>query len=853
MQEELASLRAMAPPGELGNLTLAAEDARQAWHLTAFTGVAADVRYALRALAREPGFLAVAVISIALAVGANTAVFSLVDGYLLRPLPIARPSEVLWFSDTTPSVASGALSHPDYRDLRAASRSFSGLVAFRRASLRVAADAFDPPRTRTALIVSENFFSVLGIVPPLGRAFLGPEEERSADQPSVILGHDFWMDQYGGEGAILGRSLRINGIVFTIIGVAPASFPGIGNPSFVFVPLSLWDRLGDTSDRNPLENRELRRLTVAGRLRAGVSPEAAQAEVAAISSGLERQYPATNRNHRIVARSELRARLAPEPGIVLVFAVVLGLAGLLLLVACFNVAGLLLARAHARRREIAIRLAIGAGRVRLVRQLMAESLALALLGGAFGIGCGYAGIRFLSGFREPWGPPTLDVLRLDWRVLLFSLATALASCLLFGLAPALLTTRTDMVPALKDGGGAPGVGRRLLGRHLLVVGQITVTVVLMTVAGMMLEGLRARLAVDPGFERERVLAVNTDPSALHYSADRTRQFYRVLGERARALHGVRSVALGESVPLLPARYTVIPEGYRVPEGENGARVPGIVCDERYFATLQIRLLRGRGFTIDDRRGTRPVAIVNEEFAQRYWPARTAIGKRFRLDRATGVEVEIVGIARMPLREDFMTPTGPAIFLPYEQNPRPRMALIVEHDGDASGLAGPLRDIVRSLDPEHPIPDMLTLMAYERAAADVWATIVYWIASLALAGLALAVVGLYALISYSVSRRTAEIGLRMAVGSTPASVLRLVVGQGLAHAAIGVLIAGVLIAVPHAALAGTPGVRALVTIMPPNAPTYVTIPLVVLAVGALAAYVPARRAAGIDPIQALRHE
>jgi len=855
MQEELDSLRAIAEPRELGNLTLAAENARQAWHFTSFTGVAADIRFALRTVRRQPGLVAVAVVSVALGVGANSAIFSFVDAMLLRPLPVPRASEVLRVTGSTPTMAATNISHPDYRDIREGSRSFTGLVAYRTTRVRIANDGAASPHLRAAMMVSANFFKVLGIEPPLGRTFL--TEETDGAHPSAILAHDVWVNEFGRDRTVIGRTLRINGLAFTIVGVAPASFPGMGTwfslRPYVFVPLSMWNRL-ESAGADPLEDRSRVELSVAGRLRRGVSRGSARAELATIGRNLGLEHPTTNRNRRIVLRTELAMRMAQDGETVLFSVTLVVLAGLLLLVACFSVAGLLLARAHGRSREIAIRLALGAGRVRLVRQLMTENLLVALLGGVAGVGVARLGISFLNRFQPTVDLPTLfSGARLDSRVLLFSLLAALGSCLLFGLVPALHTARSDLVSAVKSAGQPSGRRRRLLGRNLLVVGQFALTMVLLIVGGMMVEGLRRMHDVDLGFQRDHVTALQTNPTVLSYSPERTRRFYRELAERARALPGVRSVTVADDVPLQLDDYVVVPEGHRAPEGMAGYDVRQVVCDEEYLATLKIPLLRGRAFTAGDRDATPRVALVNQEFVHQYWPNQAAVGKRLGLERADGLEAEVVGVVDFPGRESLLAPPSPTVFLPYDQNRRPRMTLIVEHYGGAAALAAPLRGVVHALDPQHPIPEVRTLSSYEREQADAWGAIVQWMLALGVMGLTLALVGLYALMSYSVSRRTAEIGVRMAVGSTRAGVLRLVIGQGVTVAATGVAIAGALIGLAHAALAGSWIVPAVVTLLPPNAPTYVAVPLAVLVISALASYAPARRAASIDPIQALRYE
>ena len=858
MQKELESLRALAEPRELGNLTLAAENVRQTWHFTSFTGITADIRYALRTLPRQPLFLAVAVLSVAIGVGANGALFSFVDAQLFRPLPLPRPSELRWLWASTPDNPVDGLSYPDYRDLLERSRSFAGLVACKAADVRVAPDVMSAPRVRTAAMVSDNFFTVLDTVPPLGRTFLPEEGRSSRARPEVVLAHEFWAREYSRDPSIVGRMLRINRIDFTIVGVAPESFssmgPGFSRRPQIFLPLSM-SQLLDGAPGDPLQERSRHDLVVAGRLRTGVSQDSAQAELLAIASNPERTPPTTNRNYRIVMRTELGSRIALDTEMVVFSTTALGLAALLLFVACFNVAGLLLARAHGRMHEIAIRLAIGAGRLRLVRQLMTESLVIALLGGAAGLGLGHLGIRFLSrvaGVADDGLPMELGT-GLDSRVVLFSLAAALASCLVFGLVPALQATQTRLVPAIKTGTEPFRVRRGTIGRDLLVIVQIVVTVVLLVLGGSMVEGLRRRLVAGPGFRTDHVIVLRTDPSSLRYSAERTRQLYRTLVERAHALPGVGSIALADNVPFDLTSFTLVPEGYRVPQGRDGVRIQGVVCDEHYLSLLKLPVVRGRSFTGADRPGAPAVAIVNEEFARRFWPGRSGVGKRIRLERADGPDLEVVGIAKAPFRHDFIAPATPAIFLPYEQNVRPTMALLLEHQGEAASLAATLRNLVHALDTDLPIADARALTSYEEQAARAWGTIVEWMAGMGLVALILAVLGLYARICYSVSRRTAEIGLRMAIGSTRAGVLRLVVQEGVTMAGATVIVTSALLGIMHVALARSAAGPTVETLIPLNGPTYALVPPGVLVICAAAAYVAARRAATIDPLQALRHE
>jgi len=820
-----------------------------------------EIRHSLRMLGRGPGFTAVAALSLALGIGVNTAMFSFHDAILFRPLPVRNPDTVVSVSAASPDDPSfvGRLSYPNYRDLREKSQSIGDLIAGQGLLVSFARSREITREMRMGTIVSENFFSVLGIQPMLGRAFAAEEGKVPGRDAVVVLGYDFWKNVLGSDVSILNRSVVINGIDFTVIGVLPESFTGLDQffrPTF-YLPIAMWQRLASTRD-NPLEDREARSLDVRGRLKPGISRQAAETEMTALWAELRRQYPDANRNRTMAVRTEFQQRVRRSPSNAIIAALMTSLAAVVLIIACANVANLLLGRARARSREVAIRLALGVGRVRLLRQFLTESLLLALLGGALGIALAYAGIRFMAASAQAIVPTDVPVVispQLDDRVLLFSLLAAVASAVLFGLAPAWQGLKTELVAGLKSSDfGDTARRRRTLGRNALVVTQIALSMVLLVAVGMLQAGFRRILAEDPGFRTDHLITMSLDTSFARYTPAQTHEFYRSLVEQARAMPGVESAALADAIPLdrsITSRMIVVPEGYQFPQGQESTPVPAAVVDERYFETVRTPIVRGRGFTAVDSKTSRAVAMVNETFAATYWPNQDPIGKRVRLkNNSDDPWLEVVGITKTEKYFRVIEPPTPFLYLPFAQNEKPQMSVLVATiNADASPLATPLRSLVRDLDINQPVFSLRTFSSFYRQEATGAPLLVLRVGTaMGLLGLTLALVGLYGLVSYSVARRTREIGVRMAIGAGRANVLRLVLGEGMKLALSGILIGGIAtVAVARLLTVGMAGIGAA------NPAIYVVVPFLLIALTLAASYVPAHRASRVDPLRALRYE
>jgi putative ABC transport system permease protein len=816
-----------------------------------------DLRHGLRAFARNPALTAICVISIAFGTGANVAIFSFADAILLRPLPVVQPSEVVTIGSR---VLRGTFyrtvaSYRDFDDIRRRATSFAGMTAFVYRPVAIAPRAADPPRVRLITYVSEDFFRVLSIDMQLGRGFLPDEDGRFGRGAVVVLSDAMWRGSFGADPAVLGHKMRVAARDYVIVGVAAPGFSGL-EPFIrdsVFVPAGMLPYANDSGwGHRPdiLEARDARLFAIKGRLKPGVSLSEAQAELATIGRDLERAYPDTNTSQALIAQTELayRYEMRPLNSALLVVLTVLSIA--VLGVACANVAGLLASRAPVRSREMALRLAIGADRPRLIRQLLTESLAIAVVGAIGGIGVGWIGISLLRQIPFPSDLVTPPPFEVDQRTLAFSLAVAMASAVLVGLGPAVQTTRVDLASSLKSTDRTNNARPRLTAKSALVAVQVALSMALVVFTVFAIQVFGRELSRGPGWRTTHIAKTHIDAGQAGYDRDDSTRFFTTLVEQARALPGARSVSATSSLPLYDFEFTpVLREGDRLPHGETAPQVFSASIEERYFDAMGLSLLAGRIFHDTDDADAPPVAIVNDTLARHYWPGEDPLRKRLQLLGPEGGIVEVVGVVRTSTLGFPGELPQNGIYFPYRQR-RPRYMTVVAYtDGESSALVKPIEDLSRRLDPEVPIHDGQTMEQFYGARVIAFGGIMLrLVAGMGLMGVALTMVGLYGLVSYSVNRRTREIGIRIAVGATYAKIMAMVLRQGMAPALAGVVLGFAASAVV---------VRLTERLVPfsyhVGGDIFLVVVPLLLAVALAAAFFPARRAARVDPTEALRCE
>jgi len=817
-----------------------------------------DLKFGARLLAKTPGFTVIAALSLALGIGANTTIFTLVNAVLLNPLPLEDPAQLvsIWTIDErNTGTGFGFLqtSPMNFKDLRDKNEVFSGVTGHAGVPLNITGGAGNPDQVFGELVTG-NFFSVLGAKPLIGRGFLPDEDKIPGEKLVCVLGHGEWQKRYGGDPSIVGRTISINGASFTVVGVMPKGFKGtnaIGAPA-LWVPYMTYPQTTNGFFRELAEPNNRRGLVfnVTGRLKPGVRVQQAEANLKTIARQLEQEYSNENKGRSVTLVPLAQSTVNPEfrKNIVRAGGLLVTIVGLVLLIACANVANLLLARAAARQKEIALRLSLGAGRGRLIRQLLTEGTLLAVLGGAAGLLLAFWAQSLLWSFRPPFLAADAIDLAPDTRVLLFTLGVSIATGVLFGLAPAIQASRPDLVGELKETGAPIGSNRLFNLRNALVSAQIALSLVALVGAGLFLRSLQHAQQISPAFDADHLAVLSFDLGAQGYTEERGRQFQQRVIERAASVPGVQAATVASTVPLFAGGFarTVFLEGQDTSDRRAGRLVQISVVGARYLETLGIPLLRGRTLVDTDQPNTPIAVVVNETMAKRFWPDQEAVGKRFKFfgqDHFT----QVVGIA-MDSKYNFIgeEPT-PFIYQSTTQVYQPQLSLFVKADRPSAAL-GTVRGEVQQLDRTLPLTGVFTLS--DIFGQSLWAPRMAASLLAVFAGLSLllAVIGIYGVMAYAVSLRTRELGIRMALGAGRSDVLRLVVMDGLRLTAMGVA----------SGLAASLAVTRLIVgllygVSPTDLVTFTVVPVLLAAAALGASYLPALRATRIDPMVALRYE
>jgi putative ABC transport system permease protein len=839
---------------EFGGVVQAKENCRDARKVNWLQNLVQDVRFGVRMLRKSPGVTAVVVIALALGVGANTSIFSIVDGFLLRPLPVPSPEQitVLAIQQKDAPIGSSGFSYPEFLDYRRQADTFSGVFGLVLSSVQLTSN--DLSDRCFVNYVSGNFFSALGVKPALGRLILPSEGETPDEPPVVILDYSYWQRRFNGDPGVVGRRILVDDKSATIIGVAPQRFHGM----FSIFEMDIYLPMSAMSLEEPAiafwNNRDRRRILAFGRLKPGVSLREAQSSLDVVTARLASQYPATDKWFTVRALPEKSARpiAYANNSFVVISGLFLVLAAFVLLLACLNVENILLARGSARQREMGIRAALGAGRVRLICQMLAESVLLAVLGGAAGIAIGVLANRWTNAIHLKDIPLQLDS-TLDWRVLIFAAATVLFAGIVVGLLPAIRASSADVNIVLHTGPPrSPGGIHRPGIRNFLIVAQVAGSLVLLVAAGLFVRSLQKVQGFDLGFEPDHVLNVTMDPHGIGYDEARTKGFYRDIETRVRALPGVQSAGLASYVPMggFPSKAAVSIEGRPTVAGEQPPRVLFNCVDPAYLETMHVSLLRGRNFTDSDDEAAPLVVIINQTMADRFWPHEDAIGKRFSMEGTAGPFVEVIGVTSDGKYQTIGEDAQPFFYVPLAQNFVSKRTLHVRTLVPPESIAATVKDEIARQARGLPIVNIETMKQLLQGAFGVFAfrLAATLAAVLGTIGLILAVVGVYGVVSFAASLRTREIGIRMALGADARDILNLVWLQGVRLVLWGIAIG------MAAAWALARAMRHLVAGISTSDPvTYCTVAILLSVVVLLACWIPARRATRVDPMVALRYE
>jgi predicted permease len=818
-----------------------------------------DLKYGVRTLARNPGFTAVALLSLALGIGANTAIFTLTDAVFLRPLPVEDPDRVveLFTVDNltvtrTANLARTPVSLKNYLDFREQSDAYSGLAGFMDTGVTLS--GYGNPKPVLATLATANYFDVLGVKPGLGRTFRPDEDSKPGGNPVAVLSHSLWTRQFGANPEMIGRAIVLNSTSYTVIGIAPAGFKGtfaVGNPDVIWVPMSMHAQVLPGDIELVFNSRRMRAVNVFGRLRPGVSERQALAATKTIAARLETAYPRDNKGRSVEMSTLSEAALGflPRDQVVVAGIALSGVVGLVLLIACVNLANLLMARSAKRAREMGIRTALGAERGRLVRQLLTENLLLSVGGGVLGLWIGWLGSRLLWSFRPAFLVANSIALSIDGRVYAFTLLVTAITALLFGLIPAVRASAPDLSVLLKAGGraGTEAWARSGL-RSALVVAEIALALVALAGAGLFIRSMQQAQKIDPGFESRNLATLSFDLSSRNYSPERAHQFYRSVVQHALQIPGANAAALASNPPFGGGLLlTAFPEGYGSNPDQRGllTNVDGV--SPAYFETLRIPLRAGRVLSEFDSANSAPVAVITEAMARHFWPGESALGKRFKFANETAYR-EVVGIVRDSVVAALGEQPQPVAYLPLDQQSIGGVTLHVRTTASPAAVLPAVQAAVQSLDKDLALINAFTIQ--DVMARGLWAPRAgaALFGLFGLLGMILASVGIYGVMAYLVAQRTNEIGIRMALGASSYDVLRLVIGQSMRLVGAGIALG----------LIGALGITRLMSSLlfgvSANDPaTFAAVSVVLAGVAFLASWMPASRASRIDPLAALRQE
>jgi predicted permease len=811
-----------------------------------------DVRYSLRILIRAPAFTAAAMLSLALGVGANTTIFTLINTLFLNPLPVDQPAQLVAVNtlDTKNTTQFGnvlPLSYPNFVDFRDGNRVFSGMTGY-SAPISLAMSEGGEPEAVFSQLVTANFFDVLGLKPAAGRFFRADEDRTPGMSPVAVITYKFWQRRFGGRANIVGHTIRLNAMDFTIVGVAPSGFMGVTSmfgPD-MWVPTMMAPVLMRSQSANMLTDRSVWSFNGAARLAPGVTMAQAQTNLTTIARALEREYPGPNTGRGVSLMPLAEATIFPgmSQGLWLGSLVLMTVVGLVLLIACSNVANLLLARASSRRQEIAVRLALGAARGRIVRQLLTESVILGVGGGALGLLVGAWGKNVLWSFR-PAANNFVD-LPIDARVLAFGITLSLVTGVIFGIIPAWQASRASLGDAMKGMRTGGGSGRGAAIRNVLVIGQMALSLVALVAAALFLRSIQQAYAINPGFDPSRLAVLMVSPQQARYDRGRTVQFYRDVRERLSTVRGIDSVSWATNAPLWAKIYRRVSfDGHALADGTTSVLTLVNTVDVGYFKTLGVPVRRGREFSAGDRDDTRPVAIVNETTAAKYFPGQDAVGRHLQLEGET-VSREIVGVVATTKYQTLGETPQACVFVPLEQNYSDAMVLYVRATSDPAAMIGQAQRQLRALGPDVPLIYSSTVESLLDQSLWMVKFGVGLLGVFGLLALALASVGIYGVMAYAVAQRTQEMGLRIALGANPWAIRGLV----LRHA-LGLVAIGLAFGLGGALLLGRAMSSLLYGLSSADALSLVGASLTLIIVAFVASYLPARRASRIDPVISLR--